>query len=109
MKELNKTTGLLGALPPSETLGSLVKGIELAKKGIHVSMLSVGEHDFDTPEPLKEACYEAMKAGMTKYTIPAGISELREACAEKFRADGIASSPADSRLDQQDFVNILLW
>jgi len=31
---------------------------------------------------------------MTKYTIPAGISELREACAEKFHLDGIVSSPA---------------
>ena len=94
MKNLEKTTGLLGALPPSETLGSLVKGIELARKGIKVNMLSVGEPDFDTPAPIKIACFEAMKAGMTKYTIPAGISELREACAEKFHADGIVSSPA---------------
>ena len=94
MKNLEKTTGLLGALPPSETLGSLIKGIELAKKGIKVHMLSVGEPDFDTPDPIKTACFEAMKAGMTKYTIPAGISELREACAEKFNADGIISSPA---------------
>ena len=94
MKNLEKTTGLLGALPPSETLGSLVKGIELARKGIKVNMLSVGEPDFDTPAPIKTACFEAMKAGMTKYTIPAGISELREACAEKFHADGIVSSPA---------------
>ena len=31
MKNLEKTTGLLGALPPSETLGSLIKGIELAR------------------------------------------------------------------------------
>ena len=92
MKNLEETTGLLGALPPSETLGSLVKGIELAKQGIEVSMLSVGEPDFDTPDVIKEACYEAMKKGMTKYTIPAGITELREACAEKFRKGGIAST-----------------
>lgn len=92
MKNLEKTTGLLGALPPSETLGSLVKGIELAQRGIKVCMLSVGEPDFDTPDTIKQACFDAMKAGMTKYTIPAGITELREACAAKFRADGIDSS-----------------
>ena len=92
MKKLEETTGLLGALPPSETLGSLVKGIELARQGIKVCMLSVGEPDFDTPDAIKQACCEALKAGMTKYTIPAGITELREACAAKFRADGIDSS-----------------
>ena len=91
MKNLEQTTGLLGAMPPSETLGSLEKGIKLALQGIKVSMLSVGEPDFDTPEPIKQACIEAMKAGETKYTIPAGITELREECSAKFRADGIAS------------------
>lgn len=89
MKELEKTCGLLGALPPSETLGSLEKGIELAKKGIEVYMLSVGEPDFDTPDYIKQSCYEAMMAGETKYTVPAGIGELRELCAEQFRKAGI--------------------
>ncbi|MBQ9501136.1 MAG: pyridoxal phosphate-dependent aminotransferase [Lentisphaeria bacterium] len=92
MKDLQQTKGLLGALPPSETLGSLIKGMELARQGINVCMLSVGEPDFDTPEPVKRACAEAMASGQTKYTIPAGITELREACAEKFRRDGIATS-----------------
>ena len=92
MENLRQTTGLLGALPPSETLGSLVRGMELAARGIKVCMLSVGEPDFDTPEPIKRACHEAMMDGKTKYTIPAGITELREACAEKFRRDNIPSS-----------------
>ena len=89
MEHLTQTCGLLGALPPSETLGSLIKGIELKKQGIEVMMLSVGEPDFDTPLPIKQACYDAMMRGETKYTVPAGIGELREACAEKFKASGI--------------------
>ena len=93
MKDLEHTTGLLGALPPSETLGTLKKGILLAQQGVEVYMLSVGEPDFDTPDVIKEACADAMRRGMTKYTIPAGIGELREACAEKFRASGIDSTP----------------
>ena len=89
MKDLTHTTGLLGSLPPSETLGSLVKSIELQKQGVEVFLLSVGEPDFDTPRAIKEACAEALFRGETKYTVPAGIGELREACAAKFRADGI--------------------
>ena len=93
MKNLEITTGLFGAMPPSETLGSLVKSIELQKQGIEVFMLSVGEPDFDTPQFIKEACAEAMMRGETKYTVPAGIEELREACAAKFLADGIKTTP----------------
>ena len=93
MKDLASTTGLLGSLPPSETLGSLVKSIELQKQGVEVFMLSVGEPDFDTPRAIKEACAEALFAGETKYTVPAGIGELREACAADFRAGGVAAVP----------------
>ena len=93
MKDLTHTTGLLGSLPPSETLGSLVKSIELQKQGVEVFLLSVGEPDFDTPRAIKEACAEALFRGETKYTVPAGIGELREACAAKFRAGGIGAAP----------------
>ena len=94
MKNLEITTGLFGAMPPSETLGSLVKSIELQKQGVEVFMLSVGEPDFDTPQFIKEACAEAMMRGETKYTVPAGIGELREACAAKFLADGVKTAPS---------------
>ena len=60
MKNLEQTTGLLGSLPPSETLGSLEKGIKLAQQGIEVCMLSVGEPDFDTPEPIKQAAASSL-------------------------------------------------
>ncbi|HPY90567.1 MAG TPA: aminotransferase class I/II-fold pyridoxal phosphate-dependent enzyme, partial [Lentisphaeria bacterium] len=92
MRGLEKTRGLLGSLPASETLGTLEKGIELEKQGVEVFMLSVGEPDFDTPEPIKQACYEAIAQGCTKYTVPAGIEELREECAAKFRSDGIETT-----------------
>lgn len=93
MKNLEITTGLFGAMPPSETLGSLIKSIELQKQGIEVFTLSVGEPDFDTPPFIKEACADAMMRGETKYTVPAGIGELREACAAKFLADGVETTP----------------
>jgi aspartate aminotransferase len=52
----------------------------------------VGEPDFDTPDFVKAACAEAMMRGETKYTVPAGIGELREACAAKFNADGVKTT-----------------
>ena len=93
MQNLEQTCGFLGSLPASETLGSLVKGMELARKGVKVYSLSVGEPDFDTPQSVKDACARALQDGCTKYTIPAGITELRDACAKKFRADGVPTTP----------------
>jgi len=72
-------------LRKSGTLKTLEKARELERKGVKVIYLSVGEPDFDTPEHIKEAAYEAMKSGYTHYTLSQGILELREAIAEKLQ------------------------
>ena len=69
MKDLEKTCGLLGSLPQSETLGSLEKGIRLAEQGIQVCMLSVGEPDFDTPDSVKEACRKSRLQRFQRYMV----------------------------------------
>jgi len=69
----------------SWTLKTLEKARELEKKGVKVIHLGVGEPDFDTPEHVKKAAYEAMRSGYTHYTLSQGIPELREAIAEKLR------------------------
>jgi len=43
--------------------------------------LSIGEPDFDIPEPLKEEGIEWIKKGFNKYTPTQGIPELRERIA----------------------------
>ena len=45
MKDLTSTTGCMGAMPGSETLAALEKGIELEAQGIKVYMMSVDEPD----------------------------------------------------------------
>lgn len=45
--------------------------------------MELGEPDFDTPEHVVRAAAEAASAGHTNYTHNAGISELREAVAER--------------------------
>lgn len=46
--------------------------------------LGIGEPDFVTPEKVREACIEALRAGHTKYTSNAGNIELREEIAAYF-------------------------
>jgi len=68
---------------------------ELRAAGRDVIGLGAGEPDFDTPEHIREAAIEAIRAGRTRYTAVDGIEELREAVAEKFRRDNGLEYAAD--------------
>ena len=39
--------------------------------------LSIGQPDFDVPEPIKDAACDAIRAGQNKYTQTQGIAPLR--------------------------------
>jgi len=71
----------------SETLKMAQMARDLKSKGFDVISLSLGEPDFDTPEDIKEAAWEALKDGLTKYTPVAGLLELRQAISTKFKVD----------------------
>lgn len=58
---------------------------KLRKEGREVISFSVGEPDFDTPEPARTALKAAVDAGHTHYVSAWGIPELREAIAKKSR------------------------
>src|SRR4051812_19035684 len=61
--------------------------------GEPVIMLSVGDHDFDTPSETVEACVAAVRAGHHHYTQLPGIPALREAMAKvATRATGVATN-----------------
>jgi aspartate aminotransferase len=72
---------------PSPTLAVTAKAADLKRAGRDVIGLGAGEPDFDTPEHIKAAAIEAIRAGRTKYTAVEGIIELRQAICEKFRRD----------------------
>ena len=78
---------------PSATLAIGNKASALESEGVDVVDLSVGEPDFDTPEGIKDAARDALAAGETGYTPSPGIPPLREAIAEKLRADGLDCGP----------------
>ena len=77
----------LDAIKPSPTVAVTTKANELKAAGRDVIGLGAGEPDFDTPDFVKEAAIEAIRRGKTKYTAPAGTTELRGAISRKFKRE----------------------
>ncbi len=83
-------------LTPSPTLTLDAKVKTLQAQGQSVINLCVGEPDFDTPQHVQDAAFQAMQDGFTHYTVTAGIQELREAIVEKFKKDNtITYNPSE--------------
>ncbi len=82
------------ALKPSETLALGARARELRAQGHSVVSFAAGEPDFDTPEDIREAGIQAIRAGHTRYTAVGGVPELRAAIAEKLRREnGLEYAP----------------
>jgi aspartate aminotransferase len=75
------------ALAPSVTLAIDAKAKEMKAAGIDVVGFGTGQPDFDTPDFIKDAAKKALDEGFTKYTAAAGIPELRQAIADKFKRE----------------------
>jgi len=84
MKELSRTAS---AVKASTTLAIASMAKEMQMKGIDVVGFGTGEPDFRTPENICEAAHKAIDDGKTKYTPAAGIPALRQAVADRLRAD----------------------
>ncbi len=83
---------------PSATSAVLGLAAELREAGRDVISLGAGEPDFDTPDHIKEAAIEAIKAGETKYTAIDGTSQLKAAIRRKFERDNGLSYAAEQIL-----------
>jgi len=77
----------LARVKPSATIAVAQKARELKAQGRDVISLAAGEPDFDTPDNIKQAAIAAIGRGETKYTPVAGIPELRQAIAAKFKRE----------------------
>lgn len=77
-------------MPISDRVGNIkpsgVRRIfDLARQMKDPINLSIGEPDFDIPEPLKEEGIEWIRKGFNKYTPTQGIPELREKIASHLK------------------------
>ncbi|MEK6616666.1 MAG: aminotransferase class I/II-fold pyridoxal phosphate-dependent enzyme, partial [Bacteroidota bacterium] len=70
-----------------QTIGMARKARELKAQGVDVISLSLGEPDFNTPEPIKLAAKKAIDENFSHYTPVSGYLELRQAIANKFKRD----------------------
>ena len=83
------------SLSPSLTLAIDSKAKAMKAAGEDVVGFGAGEPDFDTPQHIKDAAAKALAEGFTKYTVSAGIPELRQAIADKFqRENGLTYKPS---------------
>jgi aspartate aminotransferase len=99
-------------LVESQTLAMARKSRELQEKGIDVISLSIGEPDFDTPDFIKEAAFDAIKNNFTHYTPVPGFLDLRQAICTKFKRDNnLDYKPEEivvSTGAKQSIINIIL-
>jgi aspartate aminotransferase len=95
-----------------QTIGMARKARELKEKGIDVISLSLGEPDFNTPEPIKLAAKKAIDDNFSHYTPVSGYLELKQAIAKKFKRDNNLDFAADqivvSTGAKQSIANVML-
>lgn len=71
----------------SQTIKMSKLGRDLRAKGFDIIDLSIGEPDFVTPDPIRNAAKEAIDEGYTHYTPVPGYPELRKAVCQKLKRD----------------------
>ena len=83
-------------LEHSATFAMAQKSAELAASGVDVVSLAVGEPDFDTPEHVQKAAFEAISGGWTKYSPVSGYGSLKKAaCGKLLRENGLSYEPSE--------------
>ena len=91
-----KLSDRLQRLAPSATLAMSQKSAEMKAQGIDVINMSVGEPDFNTPEPIKQAAKLAIDENYSRYSPVPGYPDLRQAIARKLeRENHLHYSPAE--------------
>src|SRR5947209_8750309 len=75
----------------SSTMAAMQTAAALRAAGVDVIDLGPGEPDFDTPQNIKDAAAEAMRAGQTKYTPTAGTRKLQQAIIDFYQREFTAT------------------
>ena len=87
-------------IPLNRNLSALKRSMirvytNLARQTPDCAMLTIGEPDFDTPEPIKAAAMLALENNQTHYAPNQGTAALREAISKFETARGNVTSPEE--------------
>lgn len=91
-----RLTKFVGRIQPSKTSETHALAIELQRQGQDiVTTLTVGEPDFDPPQPVLDAVVEAAHTGKTRYTPVGGWHELKQAvCNDYAKRKNVQYNPS---------------
>jgi aspartate aminotransferase len=100
------------AISASMTLAISSRAKAMGDQGIDVCNFGVGEPDFNTPEPMRQAAKDALDAGRTKYSPAGGVPRLRQLIARKLADEnGLSYRPEQVMVStggKQALFNILV-
>ena len=82
-------------IQPFHVMDLLARARALEAQGRDIVHMEIGEPDFVTPVPIREAAKRALDAGRTHYTPALGLPALREAISAFYRRDHGVEVPAE--------------
>lgn len=81
-------------IEPFHVMDLLARARALEATGRDIIHMEIGEPDFDTPAPIREAGKRALDEGRTHYTPAVGLPALREAISGFYQSEyGVAVAP----------------
>ena len=73
----------ISRLGTEQAFNVLARAKEEERKGVDMIHMEIGDTDFDTPKPIKNACIKAIEENQTHYLPSQGLFELREVLAKR--------------------------
>lgn len=77
----------IGRIEISATMAVTAEAAKLRSQGVQLSDFGAGEPHFATPQHIKDAAIEAIQQNFTRYTVVAGIPEVRQAIVNRHAED----------------------
>jgi aspartate aminotransferase len=77
----------IGRIEVSATMAVTAEAARLRAQGVQLADFGAGEPHFATPRHIKDAAIAAIEGNFTRYTIVAGIPELRRAIVQRHACD----------------------
>jgi aspartate aminotransferase len=88
----------IGRIEISATMAVTAEAARLRAQGAKLCDFGAGEPHFPTPRHIKDAAIEAIEANFTRYTVVAGIPELRKAIVQRHACDFGSDYTADETI-----------